>query len=60
MVERYTIEKAALIIELDGKLHQVVLDENITNMMVNYVTGLCNGTLKVLPSLVSITMAEDA
>lgn len=52
------ITRAALIVEIDGKIHQVALDQKAMMMLVHLAGGISDGPLQVLPAIESIFMSK--
>ena len=52
------ITRAALIVEIDGKIHQVALDQKAMMMLVHLAGGISDGPLPVLPAIESIFMSK--
>lgn len=52
------ITRAALLVEIDGKIHQVSLDQKAMMMLVHLAGGISDGPLQVLPAIESIFMSK--
>jgi len=53
-----TVTRCALLIEVEGNIHQAFLDQEKSILVLKYATELYGGTLNVSEPLESITLSE--